>query len=193
MTIPTADEALERLKQGHQRIQDGQAKGAGRVGSRKEDLIRRQEPFAIFLSCSDSRVPIEILFDTSVGDVFVIRVAGNVANPSSIASVEYAVQHIGTKLIVVMAHQNCGAVLAAIDGSDAGKNLNTLLSYIKPAIDPPGAGADEIARRNAQNSADRLISESDIIRKATENDGVEIITAFFHFDDGSVEFDGLHN
>ena len=189
MTIPTAGEALERLKQGHQRIRDGQARGAGRVGSRKEEMIGRQEPFAIVLSCSDSRVPTEILFDTRFGDVFVVRVAGNVANPSSIASVEYAVQYIGTKLIVVMAHQDCGAVAAAIDGSDAGKNLNTLLSYIKPAIDSPGADADAIARRNAQNSADRLIGESDIIRNATENDGVKIVTAFFHFDDGAVEFD----
>lgn len=189
MTIPTADEALELLKQGHQRIRDGQARGAGRVGSRKEELSGRQEPFAIVLSCSDSRVPTEILFDTRFGDVFVIRVAGNVANPSSIASAEYAVQYIGTKLIVVMAHQNCGAVDAAIDGSDAGKNLNTLLSYIKPAMDPPGADADEIARRNARNSAERLISESDIIRNATENGGVKIVTAFFHFDDGAVEFD----
>ncbi len=189
MTIPTADEALERLKQGNQRIRDGQARGAGPVGARKEELIRRQEPFAIVLSCADSRVPIEILFDTRFGDAFVVRVAGNVANTSSIASIEYAVQHIGTKLIVVMAHQNCGAVAAAIEGGDAGKNLNTLLSYIKPAIDPPGADVDEIARRNAQNSANRLISESDIIRNATENDGVKIVTAFFHFDDGAVEFD----
>lgn len=189
MTIPTADEALELLQQGRQRVRDGQARGAARVGSYSDELIRRQEPFAIFLSCSDSRVPIEVLFDAGPGDVFVVRVAGNVANPSSIASVEYAVQHIGTKLIIVMAHQNCGAVAAAIDGSDAGKNLNKLLSYIEPAIGSPGADADEIAQRNAQNSAERLISESDIIRKATENDGVKIVTAFFHLDDGVVDFD----
>jgi carbonic anhydrase len=189
MTIPTADEAVERLKQGHERLRAGQARGAGKVGSRKEELIRRQEPFAIFLSCADSRVPIEILFDTRLGDVFVVRVAGNVANPSSIASIEYAVQHIGTKLIVVMAHQNCGAVAAAIDGGDAGKNLNTLLSYIKPALDSPGADVDTVARRNARNSAGRLISESEIISKAVETGGVKIVTAFFHFDDGAVEFE----
>ncbi len=189
MTIPTADEALERLMQGNERFRTGRAVGAGRVGSRREELIKRQKPFAIVLSCSDSRAPTEIVFDTRLGDVFVVRVAGAVANPSSIASIEYAVQNIGTKLIVVMAHQNCGAVAAAIEGGDAGKNLNTLLSYIKPAIDSPGADTDEVARRNARNSADRLISESDIISKAVETSGVKIVTAFFHFDDGAVEFE----
>ncbi len=189
MTIPTADEALERLMQGNERFRTGRAVGAGRVGSRREELIKRQKPFAIVLSCSDSRAPTEIVFDTRLGDVFVVRVAGAVANPSSIASIEYAVVHIGTKLIVVMAHQNCGAVRAAIEGGDAGKNLNHLMSFIQPALEPPEPEIDVVARRNARINADRLISESDIIRRATDNDGVRIVTAFFHFSNGAVEFD----
>ena len=182
------EEALERLKQGNERFRTGRAVGAGRVGSRHEDLIKGQRPFAIILSCSDSLVPTEIVFDTGLGELFVIRVAGNVANTSSIASIEYSVANLGTRLIVVMAHQSCGAVSAAIEGGDAGKNLNRLMSYIQPALEPPEQDVDVVARRNAQNSADRLINESDIIRTATKEGGVGIVTAFFHFSNGEVEF-----
>jgi carbonic anhydrase len=189
MPIPTADEALERLKQGNECFRTGQAAGAGRVGLRQQQLIEHQEPFAIVLGCSDSRVSTEILFDAGLGDLFVVRVAGNVANTSSIASVEYAVAHLGTKLVVVMAHQNCGAVAAAVAGGDAGKNLNRLLEFIQPAVESPEAEIDTVARRNARNNASRLLSESDIMRGATENDGVRVVTAFFRFSSGAVEFD----
>ena len=189
MKTPNADESLEQLKQGNERFRTGRSVGAGRDGSRREELINHQHPFAIILSCSDSRVPTAIVFDTGLGDLFVVRVAGNVANPSSIASIEYAVAHLGPKLIVVMAHQNCGAVTAALEGGDAGKNLNRLMSYIQPALEPPEQDIDVVARRNARISADRLIDESDIIRAATENDGVRIATAYFQFSDGAVEFD----
>ena len=197
MATQDANEALQRLKQGNERFRTGRAVGAGRDNARHEELIKGQRPFAIILGCSDSRVPTEILFDTGFGDLFVIRVAGNVANTASIASIEYAVAHLGTKLVVVMAHQSCGAVTAAIEGGDAGKNLNHLISHIQPALEPPeqepgqdaDQGVDVVARRNAKISAERLINESDIMREATEKDGVRIVTAFFHFTNGEVEFD----
>lgn len=189
METPHADEALERLKRGNERFRTGRDIGAVQVGSRREELIKSQRPFAIMLSCSDSRVPLEIIFNTGLGDLFVIRVAGNVANQSSIASIEFAVKHLGTKLIVVMAHQNCGAVSAAIEGGDGGKNLNHLMSYIQPALEPPELDVDVVARRNARNSAERLVNDSDIIRAATEKGGVKIATAFFHFSNGEVAFD----
>ncbi|MCK9995692.1 MAG: carbonic anhydrase [Candidatus Krumholzibacteria bacterium] len=184
-----ADEALDRLKQGNERFRTGRTVGVVFDGPLHEDLIQGQQPFATLLSCSDSRVPPEILFDTGLGDMFVIRVAGNVANLSSIASIEYAVRHLGTKLIVVMAHENCGAVGAAIEGGDAGKHLNHLLSLIQPALEPPEKDADVIARRNTRVSADRMINESDILRSAVEKDDVKIVTAFFHFSNSEVEFD----
>ncbi len=189
MDILKADEALERLKQGNERFRAGRPAGGVQVGSRREELTKSQRPFSIILSCSDSRVPLEIIFHTGLGDLFVIRVAGNVANQTSIASIEYAVKYLGTKLIVAMAHQNCGAVSAAIEGGDRGKNLNYLMSYIQPALEPPELDVDVIARRNARNSAERLVNESDIIRAATEKDGVKIVTAFFHLSSGEVEFD----
>ena len=193
METKSAKEALQRLKQGNQRLLHGEAKGLGRItAQRREELTEKaragQAPFAIILSCADSRVPVEILFDAGPGELFVVRVAGNVANPSSIASIEYAVANLGTKLIVVMAHESCGAVAAAIEGADAGKNLNRLLGFIEPVVGSGEAAVDEVARINARQSADRLLSESDIIRPAVESGDVEIVTAFFHFN-GEVEFE----
>ena len=193
METKSAKEALERLKLGNQRVLHGEAKGLGRItAQRREELTEKaragQAPFAIILSCADSRVPVEILFDAGPGELFVVRVAGNVANPSSIASIEYAVANLSTKLIVVMAHESCGAVAAAIEGGDAGKNLNTLLGYIQPVVGSADNDVNVVARSNARQSADRLLSESDIIRPAVESGDVEIVTAFFHFD-GEVEFE----
>jgi carbonic anhydrase len=186
---PTAGEALERLKKGNERFRKGRPEGPGRDDSRRRELIEGQSPFAAILGCSDSRVPPSAVFDTGLGDLFVIRVAGNVANTSSIASIEYAVAHLGTKLIVVMGHQSCGAVTAAVQGGDAGKNLSTLLGYIRPALEPPEQDVDVVARRNARNSATRLVEESEIIRRAVGEGGVMIVTAFFHLSTGEVEFE----
>ena len=184
-----ATEALEKLKQGNERFRAGRARGPGPVQARREELIEGQRPFAVVLGCSDSRVPTEILFDTGLGDLFVIRVAGNVPNPSSIASVEYAVTQLETKLVVVMAHEQCGAVNAAIQGGIASANLGVLLGYIRPALELSTEGVDAVARRNARNTADRLVTGSDIIRDATDRGGVRIVTAFYRFTGGAVEFD----
>ena len=193
MVTKSARDALERLKQGNRDLLQGRAKGLGSISSQRRELMTEkvkagQTPYAIVLSCADSRVPVEILFDAGPGELFVVRVAGNVANPSSIASIEFAVANLGTKLIVVMAHESCGAVAGAIEGGDAGKNLNRLLGFIEPVVGSGEAAVDEVARINARQSADRLLSESDIIRPAVESGDVEIVTAFFHFN-GEVEFE----
>ncbi len=153
-------------------------------------LAAGQAPAAVVLGCADSRTTPERLFGTDLGELFVIRVAGNVADPSSIASAEYAVAHLGVRLIVVLAHERCGAVGAAIAGGDAGRNLNQLLAYIKPAIPDDGpVNADEVARRNARLQAERLVSDSEILRRAVAEDGLVIRTAFYHFSTGEVELD----
>jgi len=188
METTTAHEALKRLKDGNERFRTGRAEAPGRVGFDGQALMAGQRPFAAVLGCSDSRVPTEIVFDTGLGDLFVIRIAGNVATPSTIASVEFALANLGTKLVVVMAHQNCGAVTAAVEGADAGKHLNRLVGFIEPAL-APGESIDTVARRNAQLSAQRLIDESPIVRGAVESQGARIVTAFFHFSDGRVDFD----
>jgi len=193
METTSAKEALKRLKQGNQRLLSGETKGLGWITTQRREEVTEmvragQTPFAIILSCADSRVPVEIVFDAGPGELFVVRVAGNVANPASIASIEFAVAHLGAKLIVVMAHESCGAVAAAIEGGDAGKNLNRLLGFIEPVVGSGKAAVDEVARINARQSADSLLKESDIIRPAVESGDVEIATAFFHFD-GEVEFE----
>jgi len=188
MPSPTAEQALEKLKQGNERFRTGCAVNLVNVSPPTAELIEQQQPFAAILSCSDSRVPVEIIFDTGLGDLFVIRVAGNVATRVSIASIEYAVTYLGTKLIVVMAHQNCGAVTAAIQGGDTSQSLSHLLGHIQPAVDPSEGSVEIVARRSARLSAERLTCESTIIRQAIENAGVKIVTAFFHFASGEVEF-----
>jgi len=128
MTIVTADEALKRLKQGNERFQKGVAENPGRDIARRLELAEGQNPTAIILCCSDSRVAPEFAFDAGLGDLFVVRVAGNVANTSSIGSIEYAVMHLGSKLVVVTGHESCGAVnaimAAAQQGGDVEKNLD---------------------------------------------------------------------
>jgi carbonic anhydrase len=158
--------------------------------ARRAELARGQAPFAAVLGCADSRTAPEILFDAGLGKLFVVRVAGNVANVSSVASIEYAVANLGTRLVVVLAHESCGAVAAALAGGDAGKNLNCLLGHIKPAIDAPGENeVNTVARRNAQQQAEKLLADSEILRNAVEHDGLRIVTAFHNFTSGAVDFD----
>lgn len=183
-----ADQAYERLRRGNQRFLNDMVEGAGRDEARRKMIAKSQQPFAIILCCADSRVVPEITFDTGLGELFVVRVAGNVANKATIASIEYAVAHLGTKLVVVMAHQNCGAVAAAIAGDDASKNLTYLLEYIRPAVAGSDDGdIDAVAQLNAKLNAERLMAESDIIREAVENDGVRIATAFYYPGTGEIE------
>lgn len=186
---PTADEAYDRLKLGNERFLNETPETAGREAARCKMLAKSQEPFAAILCCADSRVVPEMVFDAGLGELFVIRVAGNVANTCTVASIEYAVKVLQTKLVVVMAHGNCGAVTAALAGDSPSKNLDYLLDYIQPAIalseDP---AVDAVARLNTKLSADRLIAESDIIREAVRDQGVRVATAFYYPGTGEVEF-----
>ena len=130
----TQQEILDRLVNGNDRFVADKLDGRLQNSSRREDLTSGQDPWAIVLSCADSRVVPELAFDTGLGELFVVRVAGNIANSSSIASMEYAVAAIGTPIIVVLGHESCGAVTAAVKGGDNGYNLNHLLSHITPCL-----------------------------------------------------------
>ena len=136
----TINSILGRLQEGNSRFVADKLDGKLQDSSRRDSLTGGQEPFAIVLSCADSRVVPELAFDSGLGELFVVRVAGNIANTSSIASMEYAVAHLNTQVIVVMGHQACGAVTAAVAGGDNGYNLNHLLSHITPAISACGEG-----------------------------------------------------
>jgi carbonic anhydrase len=178
--------ALEKLKRGNSRFLDR----AGVNEARRKQLASGQQPHVAILGCADSRTAPEIVFDAGLGELFVVRVAGNVANTASIASIEYAVSQLGTRLVVVLAHESCGAVGAALAGGDAGKNLNRLLEHITPAVEASGdSDVNVVARHSARWNAARLTSESAILRDAVSHDGLRIVTAFHHFTTGAVEFD----
>lgn len=182
-------ESLNRLKEGNERFVQDKLDGKLQDSERKNSLTGGQRPYAIILSCADSRVVPELAFDTGLGEIFVVRVAGNVANPSSIASIEYAVANLGTKLIVVLGHESCGAVAAAIAGGDNGANLNHLLDFISPVVEAnQGEEMPTIILKNAINSVDTLMKNSAIISNAVKNDGVKIVSAYYNLGTGKVDF-----
>lgn len=185
----TKQDVITRLVEGNRRFVADQLQNEHRDNVRRAELIEGQKPYAIVLSCADSRVVPELVFDAGLGELFVVRVAGNVANNSSIASIEYAVAHLGSQVIVVLGHQNCGAVTAAIEGGDNGHNLNHLLSHIVPALaaSPTGASVNDVVKTNAQLTATEMLSRSSIIRKAYESDRLSIVPAYYHLDSGEVE------
>ena len=182
----TADEAYERLRAGSKRFLNDTLEGSGRDVARRRLLADGQYPFAVILCCADSRVVPEITFDTGIGELFVVRVAGNVANRATIASIEYAVATLETKLVVVMGHENCGAVAAAVAGDSISPSLDYLLEYIRPAVEG-SEDHDDVARRSARLSAERLVTDSEIIRESVDHGGVRIVTAFYHPATGQIE------
>ena len=181
---------LSRLQAGNANYVADKREGKLQNASRRDDLTGGQAPWAIILSCADSRVVPEMIFDTGLGELFTIRVAGNVANTSSVASIEYAVAHLGTKVIVVLGHESCGAVTAAMAGGDNGYNLNHLLSHIQPALAACGEGADvaDIVRKNAELNAEELKNRSAIIGDAVAKGDVKIVPAYYNLDTGKVDF-----
>ncbi len=185
----TKEEVITRLVQGNRRFVANQLQNQHQDQVRREELVKGQQPYAIILSCADSRVVPELAFDAGLGELFVVRVAGNVANNSSIASIEYAVAHLGSQVIVVLGHQNCGAVTAAISGGDNGHNLNHLLSHITPALasSAEGASVNDVVKTNANHTAAALLSRSSIIRDAFEREQLSIVPAYYHLDSGEVE------
>ncbi len=184
------NEIIDRLKAGNSRFVNNNLEGKLQDGERRGALTGGQQPWAIVLSCADSRVVPELAFDTGLGELFVVRVAGNIANNSSIASIEYAVAHLGSKVIVVLGHQSCGAVTAAIAGGDNGHNLNHLVSHIVPAISasPEGSNVNDVVKKNAELNAETLKGRSPIIRDAVDSGKVKIVPAYYRLDNGEVEF-----
>lgn len=186
----TADAVLTRLKEGNDRFVADKLDGKLQDSARRGSLTGGQDPYAIILSCADSRVVPEFAFDAGLGEIFVVRVAGNIANSSSIASIEYAVAHIGSPVIVVLGHESCGAVTAAVAGGDNGYNLNHLVSHITPSIHASAEGAtvNEIVKKNAELTAKELQSRSAIIAGAVESGKLKIQPAYYNLGTGKIDF-----
>ena len=181
---------LERLKKGNERFVQDNLNAENQTSKQRNKTVKGQKPFAVILSCADSRVVPELIYDTGIGELFVVRVAGNVANTSSIASIEYAVAQLNTKLIVVMGHQSCGAVTAAVKGGDNGSNLDHLLSHIQPAVESTfnKSNLELIIRKNTEISTASLAGKSKIIQSSLEAGELKIVNAYYRLEDGKVDF-----
>ena len=197
--------ALAALRDGNRRFV-AELREAGNVRSRRRELPAGQEPFAIILGCSDARVPAEIVFDQDLGDLFVIRVAGNIVAPSQVGSVEFAAATFGTRLVVVLGHSNCGAIHATLDqlarpSKDQSPNLRSIVNRIRPAVEgliERGAALDRDAlvhqavRANIRMSADHLRHGSEVLEQAIERDGLLVVGAEYSLESGVVDFfDGV--
>lgn len=187
-----ANEALEKLTNGNNNYVEMQLKHPNQTKERRAELTKGQHPFAAVLSCSDSRVPTEIVFDQGLGDIFVIRNAGNVADEHVIGSVEYAIAHAGVKLVVVMGHDSCGAVGATIAHSTDSPSIISITKSIEPALKiSKGQGcefANNVAKNNAILTANKIIQSSPIVKEYIKEHGVKVVPAIYHLDSGKVEF-----
>ncbi len=148
----TPEEALAKLNEGNKRFVEGKMIHPHQDAARRTELTKTQKPFATLVSCSDSRVPPEIVFDQGVGDLFVVRIAGNVVDEIELATIEYSVKHLGVELIVILGHENCGAVNAAIEGYAEPNYIQALVAKIEPAV--------EIARKEPGNLLENTIKEN---------------------------------
>jgi carbonic anhydrase len=200
----SAQEALDNLKDGNYRFVSGMAnRGAMANHYRRILTAEQQNPFAIILGCSDSRVPAEIVFDQGLGDLFVIRVAGNIVAPSQIGSVEFAATSFGTPLVVVLGHSQCGAVLAALNyvrekpAQEQSENSRSIVDRIRPAVEPllnsddgsePSALIESAIRANVQASVDKLRHGSKILEQLIDNEELRIIGAEYSLETGTVEY-----
>jgi len=188
-----ADEALSRLLNGDKRFVAGKSEeptGAALV-ERRHALAKDQKPFAVILGCSDSRVPPELIFDVTLGDIFVVRTAGEVVDAIVLGSLEYAIEHLGTKLIVVLGHERCGAVTAAVSGATDTGDIPDVLKAISPAVEETkgqsGDAIENAVRANARDIAKRLQSSGPIIAPRVQSGEVKIVAAYYSLDTGQVE------
>ena len=206
----TAHEALERLREGNRRFVAEVRGGDTLTGqARRRELAAGQEPIAIILGCSDSRVPAEIVFDQGLGDLFVIRVAGNIVAPSQVGSVEFAAARFGTPLVVVLGHTQCGAILATLEelrrpAADQSRNLRSIVDRIRPSVEgllatDLGAHQEEAlvhqaVRANIRASAAHLRHGSEVLEELIQTAGLLVVGAEYSLETGVVEFfDGLND
>lgn len=183
---------IKKLIDGNKRYVSSKMIHPDQTANKRTELANEQHPFAIVLSCSDSRVPPEIIFDQGIGDLFVIRVAGNVLDNAAVGSIEYAVEHLNVKLIVVLGHERCGAVSAAVEGSEVPGHIRYLVEAIQPAVEKAkqmqGDLLDNSVRVNVQNVVAQLKSSEPIIKEYVHEKKVEVIGARYDLDDGAVTF-----
>jgi carbonic anhydrase len=184
-----ADEALTRLKNGNVRFVTAKVSDGKPVAARRAETAQEQHPFAVILGCADSRTSPEIIFDQNIGDVFVDRNAGNLVDDHTLGTIEYAVEHLGVRLIVVLGHERCGAVSAAVASGEAPGHIQSVVRDIQPAVQAVKGGQGDTVHRavaeNARRMAERIRKEAVFGDLAKE---VHIIPAVYDLDTGKVDF-----
>src|SRR5256714_13443252 len=199
----SAREALERLREGNRRfVSDVRSRDTLTSQMRRNEVATGQEPFAIILGCSDSRVPAEIVFDQGLGDLFVIRVAGNIVASSQVGSVEFAAARFGTRLVVVMGHSQCGAVIATLEEllghtNNQSRNLRSIVDRVRPSVEAllPGRREEDAEalvrdaiRANVRASVNHLRHGSELLERLIRNDGLLVVGAEYSLETGIVTF-----
>ncbi|HET6896845.1 MAG TPA: carbonic anhydrase [Vicinamibacteria bacterium] len=202
-----AHEALQRLQEGNRRFATDTRNADNLTSLTRRALAVGQQPFAIILGCSDSRVPAEIIFDQGLGDLFVIRVGGNIVAPSQIGSVEFAADRFGTRLVVVLGHSQCGVVLATLQELQApdashSRNLRSIVDRVRPSVEgllktnlvhDPEALVREAVRANVRVSANQLRHGSDVLERLIDQDGLQVVGGEYSLETGIVDFfDGVY-
>ena len=195
----TASDALKRLRKGNWRFLNGKNDIARSIGeARRAELVDGQKPFAVILACSDSRVPVELIFDQGLGELFVIRVAGNIVAPSQIGSIEYAAARLGVRLVVVLGHSNCGAVEAALQALTekqdiASPHLRSIVDTIRPALEPLIGEPENVTlrkavRANILQSVEQLKHGSQLLEQLISSGDLTIVGAKYSIESGEVKF-----
>ena len=193
---PTAADSLAKLKTGNARFVASPQDALPISAARRTELTKGQTPFATILSCADSRVPPEVVFHTSLGDLFVVRAAGNITDKAILASVEYSVEHLNVPLVVVMGHESCGAVKAAVDtpiGTSLGPNLDYLVKAIRPSVVATASKPEAERMRaaileNVEETLNDMITGSAILRELGQKGHVSFIGAYYELGSGKVYF-----
>ena len=185
---------MQKLLEGNARYVSGYVSHQDQyVVERRSDLISSQHPIAVVVGCSDSRVPPEAVFDQGLGDIFVVRTAGQVLDNASLGSIEYAVEHLGVPLVVVLGHDSCGAVTAAVKGGEAPGHLNSLVESIQPAVNEAKEmnNEDELLNNSIDNNINNirkgLISAEPILSEKVRKEELSIVGARYHLDTGAVQ------
>lgn len=200
--VMPADEALKVLKDGNARYAAGQSAHAHQGADRRAETAKGgQHPVATIIGCSDSRAPLELIFDQGVGDIFVVRVAGNVAGPDEMATVEYGVGHLGTPVVLVLGHTSCGAVTAVVQNAKAEGNLPLLLNQIKPAVarakawNPMASGEDllnKAIKANVWLAMENLLKKSHEVREFVKQGKIMLVGGIYDLTSGQVSWLGQH-
>ncbi len=183
----TPEAALKELMDGNRRFISGDMTSHERdLQILKHHLVSKQEPFAAVLSCADSRVPVEIIFDQTFGHIFVTRLAGNMVTPEIIASLEYGVAVLGTKVIMVLGHSDCGAVKAAIAGKPVPGGISALYPHLQPAVDEAGPDPKAVTKANAKIQANLLSQASTVVAGALKEGQIKVVAGYYDIGSGAV-------